>query len=230
MSDTIIACEGVTIAYGPEVVVRGASFEVRRGTFLPFVGPNGAGKTSLIRAILGLVRPRGGRIRTPFAVRPPGYVPQQKSIDPLFPVSVREIVAMGLYPRLGWWRRLRAAERRTVDAALERFGLLEHAGKCFPELSGGMKQKALLARAMAADAEVFVFDEPTSELDEDSENEVLAHLGRLNRERDATVIMAHHGLDKLGGLADRALFFDHGHVRMAGLVADQVGGRASRVD
>ena len=213
-TDPIIVCDRVSIAYGRQEVVHDACLEIPRGVLLPFVGPNGAGKTTLLRAILGLLKPSAGNIRTPFADKPAGYVPQQKSIDPLYPVSTRQIVEMGLYPELGPWRRPGAEQRRRVDDVLARFGLAEHRRKTFGELSGGMKQKTLLARALVSGAEVFVLDEPTSELDEDTERDVLAHLVALVRDEGKTVLLAHHGLDQAAALADRVCVVHHGRVHL----------------
>ena len=214
-ADPVIVCAHVSAGYGRQVVVRDACLEIPRGILLPFVGPNGAGKTTLLRAILGLLKPGAGVIRTPFAEKPAGYVPQQKAIDPLFPVSTRQIVEMGFYPELGWWRRPSREQRTRADIALAELGLAEHQRKVFGELSGGMKQKALLARALVSGAEVFVLDEPTSELDEDTEREVLAKLHALVRNHGKTVLLAHHGLDQAALLADRVCVVQHGKVQLA---------------
>jgi len=214
VADPIIVCEHVTVAYGGDDVLHNVSIRIPRRAFLPFVGPNGAGKTTLLRAILGLIRPRRGRIRTPFAHSPPGYVPQQKAIDPLYPVSARQIVAMGLHPRLGWWRRPTADQRRAVAETLERMDLARHAEKTYAELSGGMRQKVLIARALVGGAEVLVMDEPASELDEASQQETLEHLSRLNQQEGKTILLAHHGLDAVVERADAVVMVDHGHVRV----------------
>lgn len=211
---SIIVCEHVCMAYGRQEVLHDVSFEIQAGTILPFVGPNGAGKTTLLRAILGLLTPARGRIRTPFHKTPPGYVPQQKSIDPLYPVTTRQIVEMGLFPELGWWRQPNCGQRRRVDGVLERFGLAGHQRKTFGELSGGMKQKALLGRAFVSGADVFIMDEPTSELDEASEQEVLGLLASLCREDGKTVLLAHHGIGQASALAPLVCVVNHGRVRL----------------
>lgn len=213
----LIVCDHAAVAYGRQEVIHDACLEVMPGTLLPFVGPNGGGKTTLLRAILGLLPLSGGTIRTPFGRRPAGYVPQQKTIDPLYPVTTWQIVEMGLYPELGWWNRPSMEQRKRVGQALERLGLLAHQHKTFGELSGGMKQKALLARALVSEAEVFVLDEPTSELDEDSEREVLKHLVALTRKEGKAVLLAHHGLDQAAALAEEVCVVHHGRVHMAGL-------------
>ncbi|MFO7534128.1 MAG: ATP-binding cassette domain-containing protein [Kiritimatiellia bacterium] len=220
-SPFIISCEHLFVAYGRQEVLRDVCIDILPGVLLPFVGPNGAGKTTLLRAILGLLKPSRGRIRTPFARMPPGYVPQQKTIDPLYPVTIRQIVEMGLFPQLGWWRQPDGGHKRLVDAALARFGLAEHQGKMFGELSGGMKQKAILGRAFVSGADVFVMDEPTSELDEDSEREVLAHLLALCREDGKTVLLAHHGIEQAGSLSPIVCVVNQGHVEMADIARAQ---------
>jgi len=214
---TIVACEHVAVAYGRQEVVHDASLEVRAGMLLPFVGPNGAGKTTLLRAILGLISPVRGVIRTPFGRSPAGYVPQQKAIDPLYPVTTRQIVEMGLYPELGWWRRPNLEQKARVASVLERFGLSAHQYKTFGELSGGMKQKTMLARALVSGAEVFVLDEPTSELDEESEREVLSHLVAMTRGEGKTVLMAHHGLEQAAALTPTVCVVHHGRVCLAAI-------------
>jgi len=213
--ETIVRCRGLTIGYGREVVLRGVDLDVPRGAFLPFVGPNGAGKTTLLRAILGLLRPLDGTIETPFDHAPPGYVPQQKAVDPLYPLSAEQIALMGLYPRLGWWRKPSAADRKLLDTIFDQLALTPHRRKTYGELSGGTKQKALIARAFLSGAEVFIMDEPTSELDEPSEIEVLHHLARLSREEGKTVLLACHALDHVAALAEHACLVNHGRIRLA---------------
>jgi ABC-type Mn2+/Zn2+ transport system ATPase subunit len=211
-SDAIIFCRDLHVSYGREPVLRGVSLSVDKGVFLPLVGPNGAGKTTLLRAIIGLVRPDSGSVQTPFAQEPPGYVPQQGVIDPLYPVPVKRIVAMGLYPRLGWWRRANNREEFAVDQALEQVGLAGHADKTFSQLSGGMRQKTLIARALAARPQVLILDEPTAGLDEASQIEIMAHLRAINQEQGRTIIMAHHGDALLAGAAIEAIQVEHGQL------------------
>lgn len=172
---------------------------VTPGEFLVLLGPNGSGKTTLLRAILGLVKPDQGRVVTPFFHAKPGYVPQHGGIDPMFPVSTEYIVAMGLYPRLGPWGRYGRGPRNKVRAALEHLGLAGEEHKSFDQLSGGMRQKALIARALVGDPEVIILDEPTSGLDEQSQKEVMHILASLSRQQGQTVLMAHHGEHLLAG-------------------------------
>lgn len=214
MSGSIIRCRDVCVAYGRQEVLHRVNLDIPSGAFLPFTGPNGAGKTTLLRAILGLLPLRHGRIETPFHRAPAGYVPQQKVIDPLYPVSARQIVEMGLHRQRGWLRRITKNQRTAVDAALDQLGMVEHAEKTFRELSGGMKQKILIARAFVCGAEVIILDEPTSELDDRSEEEVLHHLRILNREHGITVLMVHHDLDRVSSLSDSMCRVRHGNAEI----------------
>ena len=212
MDNPIIQLKDVCFSYGQEEVLRDITLDIAPGSFLPCVGPNGAGKTTLLRLILGLLKPTSGTVRTPFAVRPPGYVTQLKTIDPIYPVTARQIVTMGLYPELGPWRRPTAEQKTRVEDLLERFARSAHAKKTYGELSGGMKQKTILARALVSRPEVIIMDEPTSELDEKSEMEFLNHLVNLNRHDGMTVLLAHHGRDQAAALAERLCVVDHGRV------------------
>ena len=213
-SEPIITIEHLSVAYGREEILHDVSLEIVQGLFLPFIGPNGAGKTTLLRAILGLIRPREGKVQTPFRRSSPGYVPQHKSIDPLYPVTTRQIVMMGLYPELGPWRRPNRAQNDRLRNVLEQFDLADHAHKTFGELSGGMKQKTLIARAFIGGAEVLVLDEPTSDLDEQSEKEVLSRLSLLCRREGKTVLLGHHGLNLVACLTSTICLVDHGSVRL----------------
>ncbi|MFH1060011.1 MAG: ATP-binding cassette domain-containing protein [Pseudomonadota bacterium] len=219
-----LVCRDLWVAYRREEVLRGVNLAVPRGAFLPLLGPNGAGKTTLLKAMLGLVRPLRGAVVSDFKQRPPGYVPQQASIDPCFPIDAAGIVAMGLYPGRGWWRPLGRAGRRAVAEALEMVGLGVHARKLFSELSGGMRQKALIARALVGGAAVLVLDEPTAGLDEAAQREILARLAGLNREQGRTVILAHHGEALLGGLAGQVAQVERGRVRLRSLAGGGGGG------
>lgn len=198
----MIICENLSVGYASEIVLKDVNLSITPGMFLPFVGPNGAGKTTLLRTILGLIHPIRGKVMSPFRNRPPGYVPQQKSIDPLYPVTVKQIICMGFYRQLGWWGRLTQEHRKKLASALDHFNLTDHAHKTYGELSGGMKQKVLIARALVSGADVFIMDEPASDLDAQSETEVLFHLHRLCREEGKTVLMAHHGVNHLANLSD----------------------------
>lgn len=201
LPEPLIRCNDLKLGYGRETILRNVNLEIPAGVFLPFVGPNGAGKTTLLRAILGILRPLGGTIQTPFAISPPGYVPQQKRIDPLYPVSALDIVMMGFYRQTGWRNRNRDLYRVAAIGLLARFDLAEHAHKTFDELSGGMRQKVLIARALAGDPSVLIMDEPTTELDHRAQQDVMDVLRQAVETDGRTVLLVHHGLDVIEDLA-----------------------------
>lgn len=211
----VIQCRGVTVAYGRDIVLDRIDLTVPRGTLLPFVGPNGSGKTTLLKACLGLIAHQGGEIACDFGGRPPAYVPQQKQLDSIYPVSVRDLVRMGLYPELGCWGRLDSRLHARVEAVIVRFGLEHHQHKHFGELSGGLRQKTLLARAVVTQAEVLVLDEPTAGLDAASEADMLALIRSLHETEGKTVLWVHHRLDQCVALARQVCRVDKRGVRLA---------------
>ncbi len=207
----IITCRRLSLGYGSNTILSDVNLALPSGVFLPFVGPNGAGKTTLLRAILGLLQPLAGTLSTPFDTCPPGYVSQQKAIDPLYPVSVLDIVLMGAYRDMGWHGRTRKKE--SLDAAmriLERFGLAEHRHKTFDQLSGGMRQKTMVARALAGGARVLIMDEPTTELDHRSQRELLDMLHDAAHVDGRTVLLVHHGLELIMNMADTVCLVNDG--------------------
>jgi len=215
----IIRCRRLALGYGGRAVVRDVDLEIRAGSFVPFLGPNGAGKTTLLRGIVGLLKPLSGSIETPFRRSPPGYVPQHSQIDGLFPLTVRQVVTMGLRALLGWWGRLPDELIRKREEILELLGLLPYAEYLFRELSGGTKQKVLLARALVGSPQVIVLDEPTAELDRETEREVMELLDRLQRVEGKTILMACHGVQGLPRQAELACLVDHGQVRLVRTVS-----------
>lgn len=210
----VIQCRGVTVAYGREIVLDRINLNVPRGTLLPFVGPNGSGKTTLLKACLGLIPHQRGEIICDFGGRPPAYVPQQKQLDPIYPVSVRDLVCMGLYSELGYWRRLDSGQRARVAVTLAKFGLEPHQNKHFGELSGGLRQKTLLARAVVTQADVLVLDEPTAGLDAASETDLLKLIRSLHEEGGKTVLWVHHRMDQCAALSQQVCWVDTQGVRL----------------
>lgn len=203
MGNLVLQYSDVTLGYGPDDVVEQVNLQIERGVLLPFVGPNGAGKSTMFKSMLGFLPPKHGTISRDFGGKRPGYVPQQQVLDAIFPVSVRQIVAMGLYPEtnlIGW---LSQDLNHRLDETLEQFNLTEHQRKTFGELSGGLKQKTLLARALVGGADVIFLDEPMAGLDAASEAMVLSLLLDLNRKHGKTILMAHHRLEDLSRLSSQ---------------------------
>jgi manganese/iron transport system ATP-binding protein len=185
-----------SVAYGRVPVLERVHGQVDPGRTVALIGPNGAGKSTLIKAVLGLVPVVAGSItvlgRAPAqARRDVGYVPQADTLDADFPVSVRQVVLMGRYRKVGWLRGVRAADRAAAAAALEAVGLAHRAGDRFGTLSGGQRQRVLLARAIAAEPRLLLLDEPFNGVDTPSQDALLAALRVLTGRGTAVVISTH---------------------------------------
>jgi ABC-type Mn2+/Zn2+ transport system ATPase subunit len=199
MTERLIELRNVSLGYGNRMVLRGINLCIQTGDFLGLVGPNGAGKTTLLRGLLGTLRPHAGEIirrqPLPAAGLVLGYVPQEKQLDPLFPLSVLQVVLMGRYKKLGPGRRPGIVDRSVAIDSLRHVGLDHLVQASFQELSGGQKQRVLIARALAAEPHVLVLDEPTSGMDMASQKHLLQLLQALHEAARLTIILATHNLN-----------------------------------
>jgi manganese/zinc/iron transport system ATP- binding protein len=197
-----IEVNDLTVAYRDHPVLWDIDLEVPPGVLMAIVGPNGAGKSTLIKSMLGLVRPAAGRVLIegkPYDQqrRITAYVPQRGSVDWDFPTSVLDVVMMGCYGSLGWFRRPGRSERERSMAALEQVGMAELAGRQISQLSGGQQQRVFLARALVQDAQVYLMDEPFQGVDAKTERAIVLVLQEL-RSRGRTVLVVHHDLETVG--------------------------------
>jgi manganese/zinc/iron transport system ATP- binding protein len=202
-----IEIEDLTVAYREKPVLWDVDLVVPPGVLMAVVGPNGAGKTTLIKSVLGLVTPAAGSIRVlglPYADARSrvAYVPQRGTVDWDFPATVRDVVVMGRYGALGWFRRPGRAERDAAMAALEQVGMAEFASRHISQLSGGQQQRVFLARALVQRAEVYLMDEPFQGVDATTEHAILEILRAL-RARGGTVVVVHHDLQTVAEYFDR---------------------------
>ncbi|RJK98607.1 metal ABC transporter ATP-binding protein [Paracoccus aestuarii] len=196
--DQALHVEDLTVSYGSMPALWDIDLDVPIGVMCAIVGPNGAGKSTLIKAALGLVRPVAGHVR--FLGRPVGamrgrigYVPQRHSVDWDFPTTAADVVEMGLYRSLGWFRRPGRAARARAMAALAQVGMQDYADRQIDQLSGGQQQRVFLARALIQDAPILILDEPFAGVDAATEALIIALLKRL-RDEGRTVIVVHHDL------------------------------------
>ena len=194
-----VAVHHLTVAYHDEPVLWDVDVEIPRGTLTAIIGPNGAGKSTLLKAILGLVPVAAGSIEIlgsddPGQRRLIGYVPQRGSADWTFPTNALDVVTMGTYGQLGWFRRPGKAERGRAMAALDQLGMADYAGRQISQLSGGQQQRVFLARALVQDAELYIMDEPFAGVDAQTEKAIVTLLHAL-RERGKTVVVVHHDLE-----------------------------------
>jgi zinc transport system ATP-binding protein len=192
----VVVLKGVYFSYDGTNVLEDANLTVAQRDFACIVGPNGGGKTTLLRVILGLLKPQEGTVEvlgtTPEAARPRiGYMPQYLLFDPSFPVTVRDVVLMGCLghgPAVGpsYGRSCKAAAME----ALGEVAMTDYANRLYSALSGGQRQRTLIARALASRPEMLMLDEPTSNLDVQGERELYELLSRLN-ERLTIVTVTH---------------------------------------
>ncbi|WP_433796868.1 metal ABC transporter ATP-binding protein [Actinoplanes sp. CA-252034] len=206
MTSVALRYTGVSVGYQGRPVLTGVDLELGAGRRLALVGPNGAGKSTLLKSVLGLAEILDGTVtvlgRSPAAARGlAGYVPQTGNLDPDFPVSVRQVVMMGRYRRLGWWRPVRTPDRRAVAEALDRVGLADRARHRFGLLSGGQRQRVLLARAIAAEPRLLLLDEPFNGVDAISQEAIVRVLRELSAAGTA-LILSTHDLGVARDLAD----------------------------
>ena len=201
MPTTAFEIHDMTVAYHRRPVLWDIDFTLPEGKLVGIVGPNGAGKTTLIKATLGLVPLASGKVeiygKSYHEQRHlVGYVPQRESVDWDFPVTVRDVVLMGTYGKLGWFRRPGRAERELADRCLEQVGMTAYANRQIRQLSGGQQQRVFLARALAQDAQVYFLDEPFSGVDAATEAAIVELLQTL-RASGKTVLIVHHDLQSV---------------------------------
>lgn len=207
MNVPAVEIHDMTVAYQRRPVLWDIDLQVPEGKLVGIVGPNGAGKTTLIKAALGLIPLASGKVEIyGKSYREQrhlvGYVPQRESVDWDFPVSVRDVVLMGTYGKLGWLKRPGKAERETADRCLEQVGMLPLAKRQIRQLSGGQQQRVFLARALAEDAQVYFLDEPFAGVDAATESAIVDLLHTL-RSAGKTVFVVHHDLQTVRE------YFDH---------------------
>jgi manganese/zinc/iron transport system ATP- binding protein len=208
----IIEFHDLTVAYGGRPVLWNVDLAIDEPCLFGVIGPNGAGKSTLLKAALGLVPVVGGSVR--FFGAPldrvrgrVGYVPQRETVDWDFPVSVTDVVLMGTFPRLGWFRRPGRKERSLAAECLERVGMTEFADRQIGRLSGGQQQRVFLARALAQQADVYLLDEPLAGVDVRSQEKIFGVLSEL-RDAGKLVVVVHHDLRTAAEWFDRVALID----------------------
>jgi manganese/zinc/iron transport system ATP- binding protein len=207
-----IEVHDLTVAYRTQPVLWDVDLHLPENRLIAIVGPNGAGKSTLLKAILGLVRPITGWVEIfgePYEKRRSwvGYVPQRESVDWDFPTTALDVVTMGLYGRMGWFRRPAKRHRETALECLEKVGLREMAGRQISQLSGGQQQRVFLARALAQDARLYLMDEPFAGVDATTERAILTLLKEL-RSQGRTVVAVHHDLQTVADYFDRVVLLN----------------------
>ena len=212
MPGTLLTLRDVSLGYDNRAVLAHLSFTVECGECLALVGPNGAGKTTLLRGILGLIPILAGQIAYGFdrSTSPPGYVPQRDTLDPIFPLTVFEVVLMGTYGRLALLRPVGRQQRQLATHCLEQVGLADLAERPFWALSGGQKQRVLMARALAVEPHLLVLDEPTAGIDPGAATAIMDLIAQLNHDQGLTVVLVSHHLRLVRSLVHAVVWVEAG--------------------
>ncbi len=197
----------MAVAYHKKPVLEDITFTVPEGKLIGILGPNGAGKSTLIKAALGLVPTISGEVKIygksyKEQRKRIGYVPQRESVDWDFPTNALDVVMMGRYGRLGWFKRPGKKEKEIALDCLRKVGMGDFYNRQISQLSGGQQQRVFLARALAQDADIYFMDEPFAGVDALTEKAIIALLSDL-KEQGKTVLVVHHDL------ATVEEYFDH---------------------
>lgn len=219
-SAPIIDVRNVTFAYGDVPAVTDLSFSVQPGDYVGVIGPNGGGKTTLIKLLLGLLKPTAGSITIlgqPIGELSErhtiGYVPQRITHTAVeFPATVTEIVASGRTAQLGLWHQFSDADRQAVQQALIHAEIQHLHNRRLAQLSGGERQRVLIARALAANPQMLILDEPTVGVDLKTQEKFFEFLADLNQQHGMTILFVTHDLDVIAQEASTILCLNHGLV------------------
>lgn len=193
-----IEINDLTVAYKDNPVLWDIDLKVPSGVIMGIAGPNGAGKSTLIKTVINLVKPIAGKIQIlgdnyDNVRKKVAYVPQRSSVDWDFPATVFDVVMMGTYGQLGWFKRPGKVHKALVFDALERVGMEEYATRQISQLSGGQQQRTFIARALVQNAEIFLLDEPFAGIDARTEKSIMNIFHEL-KDEGKTIVAVHHEL------------------------------------
>ncbi len=193
----LIQCDGISIAYEGQTVVKDLSFQIEQGDYLCIVGENGSGKSTLVKSLLGLKQPFQGQILLGDGLKQNeiGYLPQQTVVQRDFPASVYEVVLSGRLNSRGWKPFYSAVDKQAARENMELLGIRTMEHQCFRDLSGGQKQRVLLARALCATKKLLLLDEPVTGLDPLVTTEFYQLIERINKESEIAVVMVSHDIE-----------------------------------
>lgn len=187
----VIEIKNLTVAYGENIALEDFNLDIEVGSLMALVGPNGAGKSTLIKTILKFLKQITGTIK--INAKTLAYVPQRNSVDWDFPTTLFDVVEMGCYGRVGFFKRVNKKEKQKVLKAIEQVGMLDFKDRQISELSGGQQQRTFIARALVQEADIYLMDEPFQGVDSTTEKSIVEILKKLKSE-GKTIIVVHHDL------------------------------------
>ena len=204
--DPIVRVSDVWVYMGEALALKDVSLVIERGKFIGLMGPNGGGKTTLIKTIVGLIKPDRGEVvvRRP-AGRPIGYVPQEEYVDPDFPVTAGDVVEMGLYGSMGIFPGFASKSRADILEALDMVGMKKHADRSIGSLSGGEKQRVSIARAIVGRPSLLLLDEPTTGVDANARDAFFRTLRDLRESLSLTIVLASHDIEVVPAEVDEVV-------------------------
>jgi zinc transport system ATP-binding protein len=211
MNDPLVEISHLDFAFGERLVLKHIDLAIKRGTILGLIGPNGGGKTTLIRLLLGLLRPTRGTIRIEgLAPREAvkrgdllGYLPQHSTVPKHFPLDVRQTVRLGLAGKTGMLRAYVREDLDFIESLMQRVGIIDIADQPIGRLSGGQLQRALIARALAPRPKLLLLDEPTTGIDRSGQQRFIEFIEGLKIELGLTVVFVSHDLRAVSSISDR---------------------------
>lgn len=210
-----LAVSDASFGYGSRPTLEHLNFSVRPGQAVAVIGPNGSGKSTVLKGVLGLISRVGGSVTVLGESTAPagsiGYVPQADEVDPQFPITLQQVVMMGRYRSMGWFRVPGKRDREAVRTALEAVGLAHLAKTRFGQLSGGQQQRGLLARALASGPRLLLLDEPFNGLDQRNREALVATLERL-KQQGVAVLVSTHDLELANSACDGVLLLNGAQV------------------
>jgi zinc transport system ATP-binding protein len=199
MKSQILSIKDLCVFKDGHTVLDGVNLDLEEGDFLGLIGPNGGGKSTLLKVILGLIRPSRGEVKvfgtSPDAARGRvGYMPQKTLFDPNFPVTAFEVVLMGRFSKTGLFRRYSQTDREAALRALEAVGMRELANREIGALSGGEQQRVFVARSLVSEPRLLLLDEPTAGVDAAQQADFYELLSYLNRKKGIAIILVSHDI------------------------------------
>lgn len=212
----LVTMENIIFGYGHLPVLNGVSYEIHRGEFVGVTGPNGTSKSTMLKVMLGLLKPWGGQVYiSPTNIEGRrlriGYVPQQiSSFNNSFPSTAMELVLSGRFIDKIWYQRLNGVDKKMAENALKMVGMWEHHNEKIGNLSGGQKQKVVLARVLASEPDLMILDEPTTGMDANSRKGFYEFIHHQVKQHNRTVIMVTHEQEEVQSYLDKILHLERG--------------------